>query len=140
MTALAAADAAAPRSKELFGHPIGLWYLAFAEAWERFSYYGMNALLVLYLTKALLLPGHVEHVFGFAEFKGAIDPLYRFLKWMFGQEPSPLVTPIAIGTAITGVYTSGVYVTPIIGGIIADRWLGRTATVTIGALLMVLGH
>ncbi|MES1156786.1 MAG: MFS transporter [Alphaproteobacteria bacterium] len=142
MTADASAAQAAPAvaGKDLFGHPRGLWYLSFAEAWERFSYYGMNALLVLYLSQYLLLPGHIEHVAGFGAFKGAIDPLYRFLRMLFGQTPSPLVTPIAIGTAVTAVYTSGVYVTPIIGGLIADRLLGRTATVTIGALLMVIGH
>ena len=120
---------AAPLAGDVLGHPRGLWYLCFAEAWERFSYYGMNGLLVLYLTQSLLLPGHVEHVAGFAAFKAALEHAY-----------GPLATPIAIASAITGVYTSGVYLTPIVGGFIADRWLGRTATVTLGALLMVLGH
>ena len=50
------------------GHPKGLAYLAFTEAWERFSYYGMGALLVLYMVNQLLLPGHVEHVAGFVIF------------------------------------------------------------------------
>src|SRR6185503_2993162 len=52
----------------------------------------------------------------------------------------PLGTPVAVGAAITGLYSSGVYITPLIGGFIADRFLGRTATVIIGCLLMVLGH
>ena len=47
------------------GHPKALAFISFTEAWERFSYYGMTALLVLYMTKQLLLPGHVEHVAGF---------------------------------------------------------------------------
>jgi len=51
-----------PAGKEVLGHPRGLWYLVFAEAWERFSYYGMQALLVLYLTQYLLLPENVAHV------------------------------------------------------------------------------
>jgi POT family proton-dependent oligopeptide transporter len=48
------------------GHPKGLFYLAFTEAWERFSFYGMTALVVLYMVNQLLLPGHVEHIGGFA--------------------------------------------------------------------------
>lgn len=120
---------AAPLTGDVLGHPRGLWYLCFAEAWERFSYYGMNGLLVLYLTQYLLLPGHVEHVAGFAAFKAALEAGY-----------GTLMTPVAVAAAVTGVYTSGVYITPIVGGFIADRMLGRTATVTLGALLMVLGH
>jgi dipeptide/tripeptide permease len=52
--------------KMFLGHPVGLGFLAFAEAWERFSFSGMQALLVLYLGQRLLLPGHVEHVAGMA--------------------------------------------------------------------------
>lgn len=124
-----AAAAPAPTGKDIFGHPRGLAYLVFAEAWERFSYYGMQALLVLYLTQYLLLPGHIENVAGFGAFKAALEAMY-----------GPLATPIAIGAAITGIYSSGVYITPLIGGFIADRFLGRTATVTLGASLMVVGH
>ena len=51
------------------GHPKGLGYLAFTEAWERFSYYGMQALLVLYMVKELLLPGHIERVWFFGTFQ-----------------------------------------------------------------------
>jgi len=50
------------------GHPKGLFYLAFTEAWERFSYYGMTALLALYMVNQLLLPGHVEQIAGFSGF------------------------------------------------------------------------
>jgi POT family proton-dependent oligopeptide transporter len=76
----------------------------------------------------LLLPGHVEHVAGFAAFRGWIDAVY-----------GPLSTA-ALASVIFGLYAGGVYLTPLAGGFIADRVLGRTATVTIGALLMVLGH
>jgi POT family proton-dependent oligopeptide transporter len=124
-----AVAAPAAKGEEAFGHPRGLWYLCFCEGFERFSYYGMQALLVLYLTKYLLLPGHIEHVIGFAQLKAALQTMY-----------GPLATPVAVGAAVTGVYSSGVYITPLIGGFIADRLLGRTATVMIGCVLMVLGH
>jgi len=111
-----------------FGHPRGLGYLAFAEAWERFSYYGMQALLVLYMGQQLFLPGHVEHVAGFAAFRAGIERAYGHL------------SPAALASVIFGLYAGGVYLTPLAGGFIADRILGRTATVTLGAILMALGH
>ena len=111
-----------PAGKEVLGHPRGLWYLVFAEAWERFSYYGMQALLVLYLTQYLLLPENVERIAGF-------QTLHDFLESLYG----PLATPVTLAAAITGLYSAGVYFTPLIGGYISDRWLGRTTTVTIGA-------
>src|SRR5205809_6502743 len=94
------------------GQPRGLFYLAFTEAWERFSYYGMTALLVLYMSNQLLLPGHVEHVAGFAAFRGALEG-------MFGS-----MTPVGLASQIFGLYTGFVYFTPVFGGIIADRWIG----------------
>ena len=74
MTATAEPEDAAPLAGEehvpdFLGHPRGLWYLAFTEAWERFSYYGMQALLVLYMVKYLLLPGRIEHVVGVRDFR-----------------------------------------------------------------------
>ncbi len=111
------------------GHPRGLAYLAFTEAWERFSYYGMQTLLVLYMVRQLLLPGHIERIVGFAQFRSVLEHLYG----------KPLST-VALSSAIFGLYTGLVYLTPIAGGFIADRWLGRTLTITIGALLMAAGH
>jgi proton-dependent oligopeptide transporter, POT family len=55
------------------GHSQGLFYLAFTEAWERFSYYGMSALVVLYMVNLQLLPGHVEHIGGFPGFRAAVE-------------------------------------------------------------------
>ena len=110
------------------GHPRGLGWLAFSEAWERFSYYGMQALLVLYMTHQLLQPDHVENVLGFGPFRAVIESFY-----------GPL-SPQALASAIFGLYAGFVYLTPIGGGILADRFLGRTQTVTIGAILMALGH
>src|SRR3954466_388481 len=131
MTATAEPDDAAPLAGEIpeprfFGHPRGLWYLAFTEAWERFSYYGMQSLLVLYMVKYLLLPGRIEHVAIFDAFRQL--PLYRELD---GQ-------PLA--SAIFGTYTASVYLTPIFGGFLADRVLGRRRTVLLGALTMAAGH
>ena len=110
-----------------FGHPRGLAYLAFTEAWERFSYYGMTALLVLYMVNQLLLPGHVEHVVGFAGFRAAIEGLF-----------GPLSTQ-ALASQIFGVYAGFVYFTPVLGGWLGDR-IGQRPAVVIGALSMSGGH
>ncbi len=83
--------------------PTGLYALFFAEAWERFSYYGMRALLVLYMTKHL-----------------------KF------DKPNAL--------AVYGTYTGLVYLTPFLGGILADKFLGRRKAVIIGGIVMALGH
>src|SRR4051812_42712740 len=110
-----------------FGHPPGLFYLAFTECWERFSYYGMTALLALYMVGQLLLPGHEEKVLGLAalrhlfELRGPIDDQ-------------------AFASLIFGWYSGLVYFTPILGGLLADRLLGTRTTVILGALLMSAGH
>src|SRR5881398_3029432 len=114
--------------RSFIGHPRGLGYIAFAEAWERFSYYGMQALLVLYMVNRLLHPGHIEHVAGFGPFRHLIESIR-----------GPLSVQ-ALASTIFGLYTGLVYLTPIAGGLIADRVLGRTRTITIGALLMAAGH
>jgi len=129
MTATAEPEDAAPLAGEdhqpdFLGHPRGLWYLAFTEAWERFSYYGMQSLLVLYMVKYLLLPGRIEHV-------AAFDSVRRLYFGLEGQ---------ALASAIFGTYTASVYLTPIFGGFIADRLLGRRRTVLLGALTMAAGH
>ena len=96
--------APAGRSEKTFlGHPRGLVILFFTEMWERFSYYGMRGLLILYLTQHFL----------------------------FSDERS---------TVLYGAYTALVYVMTIIGGTLADRFLGSRKAVTFGALLLVLGH
>ncbi len=85
------------------GHPSGLYVLFGAEAWERFSYYGMRALLVLYLTKHLNVPR-------------------------------------AHALEIYGLYTGLVYLTPLLGGFLADKMLGRRKAVLIGGIIMALGQ
>ncbi len=88
---------------EILGHPKGLFILFLTEMWERFSYYGMRALLIFYLTQHFLFSDHRSAV-------------------------------------IYGAYTALVYVTPVIGGLLADRFLGARKAVTFGALLLVTGH
>jgi len=96
--------------------------------WERFSYYGMRALLVLYMVKHLLQPDHSEAVLG-------LGVLTRTLEAVFGRlEIQPLASQIY------GLYTGLVYFTPILGGLLADRWLGQRRTVILGAVLMAIGH
>lgn len=63
--------------RSFIGHPRGLGYLAFTEAWERFSYYGMQSLLVLYMVNKLLYPGHIERIAGFAPFRHLLETAYR---------------------------------------------------------------
>jgi proton-dependent oligopeptide transporter, POT family len=123
-----AAAARARRDTAFLGHPAGLGWLCFAELWERFSFYGMQALLVLYMTHTLLQPGHVENVLGFVPFRHAIESVYGAM------------SPQALASVIFGLYAGLVYVTPLAGGLLADRLTGRTAAVALGASLMALGH
>ncbi|NJM50563.1 MAG: peptide MFS transporter [Sphingomonadales bacterium] len=85
------------------GHPKGLFVLFFAEMWERFSYYGMRALLIFYLTK----------------------------HWLYSDSESGI---------IYGAYTALVYITPVVGGYLADKYLGQRKAVLFGAVLLTLGH
>jgi len=114
-------------SRTFFGHPRGLAFLAFTEAWERFSYYGMAALLVLYMVNQLLLPGHVEHVAGFAAFRAMLESAF-----------GPMSTQ-ALASQIFGLYSGFVYFTPVIGGWVGDR-IGQRSAVVLGALAMAGGH
>jgi POT family proton-dependent oligopeptide transporter len=114
--------------RAFFGHPAGLGWLAFCELWERFSYYGMQALLVLYLTNYLFLPQNIGHVAG-------IDGLRGMIEGVTGPR-----SPQQLASAVFGLYAGFVYLTPLFGGLVADRLLGRTKTVVIGASLMALGH
>ena len=97
------AVAVAPRGPTWFGQPKGLTILFLTQMWEQFSYYGMRALLIYYMTRELLL----------------------------GQEKASL---------IYGAYTATAYFTPIFGGIVADRWLGKRRAVVLGATIMAAGH
>ncbi len=120
-------DRAAARG-DLFGHPKGLTFLFTTEMWERFSYYGMRSLLVLYMTKYLLAPAHAGNVLGLAGVKSALEAVFGPLD----------VQPLS--SQIYGFYTALVYLTPIFGGLLADRVLGQRRTVIVGAVLMAIGH
>jgi POT family proton-dependent oligopeptide transporter len=114
--------------EDLFGHPRGLTFLFATEMWERFSYYGMRALLVLYMLKYLLLPEHAAGVAGLVAFRSALEAVF-----------GPLA-PQPFASQIYGIYTGLVYLTPVLGGLLADRILGQRRTVLLGASLMALGH
>jgi POT family proton-dependent oligopeptide transporter len=126
VAAPAFAGPASPR--QLFGHPFGLWTLAATEMWERFCYYGMRALLVYYMTKYLLLPGQIEHVAGFGGFRAALEAVF-----------GPMSVQ-QLSSQIYGLFTGFVYLTPIFGGWLADRYWGQRRTVVVGGLVMALGE
>ena len=98
------------QDQQLFGHPKGLFYLFFAELWERFSYYGMRALLMLYMVNEF--------------FTYITDEAYRE-EMSFG---------------IFAAYGSLVYATPVLGGMIADKFIGFKKSIMLGGILMALGH
>jgi proton-dependent oligopeptide transporter, POT family len=112
----------------LFGHPKGLAFLFTTEMWERFSFYGMRSLLVLYMTKYLLLSGHSADVAGLLTVRRALEAVFGPLD----------VQPLS--SQLYGFYTALVYFTPIFGGLLADRVLGQRRTVVVGAVLMAIGH
>ena len=114
--------------RSVLGHPPGLAVLFATESWERFSYFGNAALLVLYMVKHLFDPGRIESVLGFASVRTALEFLFGHL------EAQPLASQLF------GIYTGLAYFMPILGGLLADRLLGRRRTVIIGGLLMAGGH
>src|SRR5437660_5364979 len=114
--------------RDFLGHPRGLSFLFATEMWERFSYYGMRALLVLYMTKYLLLNGRADKVAGLATLKHGLEAIFGPLD----------IQPFS--SQIYGLYTALVYLTPIFGGLLADRVLGRRRTIMIGAATMAIGH
>lgn len=120
---------ATTRRGDLFGHPRGLTFLFTTEMWERFSYYGMRAILVLYLTNYLLLPGPSEHVLGYHAIKGFFESL---LGHPLGVQP--------FSSIIYGNYTAFVYLTPFFGGMIADRLIGQRYSVIVGGVTMAIAE
>ena len=112
----------------LLTQPRGLVFLAGTELWERISFHGMQALLVLYMVGALLLPGHVEKIIGFPVLRTTIESV-----------TGPLSVQ-ALASQIFGLYIGLVYFMPVVGGVIGDRVLGRRRTVALGAVLMTAGH
>jgi POT family proton-dependent oligopeptide transporter len=129
MTTDVLAAAPAPHTpRPLFGHPKGLTVLFMTEMWERFSYFGMSALLVLYMVKHLFQPEQAAIVFGYGAVKGALEAVR-----------GPL-DPQQLASLLFGAYTALAYLTPIAGGLIADRLLGQRRTVLVGAVVMTCAH
>ncbi len=128
MTAITSPQIARRGSGDIFGHPAGLSVLFGTEMWERFSYYGMRALFVLYLTEYLLLPGHVEHVWGYS----AVKSFFEFFSGPLDVQP--------FSSLLYGSYTGLVYLTPFLGGWMADRVMGQRRVVVFGIVLMAFGH
>lgn len=116
------------RRREFFGHPAGLYVLFLTEMWERFCFYGMRALLVLYVVKRIATPGVAASVPGWFAVKGAIEHV-------FGPQDEH-----QIADQIYGLYTAFVYLTPLIGGILADRWFGQRKMVLFGGIVMAVGE
>jgi proton-dependent oligopeptide transporter, POT family len=115
--------------RTFLGHPVGLFVLFFTEMWERFSYYGMRSLLVLYMVNYLFIrPDVGREVLGFNAVKGTLESIFGPL----GTQP--------LSSQIYGLYTAFVYLTPFFGGLLADRILGQRKTVVLGAVLMAIGH
>ncbi len=112
---------------DFLGHPRGLSFLFATEMWERFSFYGMRALLVLYMVKYLLVADHGD-VVGLAAVRGVLEGIFGPL----GAQP--------FASHIYGLYAGFAYLTPLLGGLLADRVLGQRRTVIIGAALMAAGH
>ncbi|UYL07975.1 peptide MFS transporter [Bdellovibrio sp. SKB1291214] len=115
--------------KTFFGHPRPLFTLFFTEMWERFSFYGMRALLVLYMAQYLFIEADKgKDVWGYGALKSGIE-------YFFGP-----VSAQALSSHIYGYYMGLVYFTPFFGGIIADRYWGKRRSVYVGGILMAIGH
>lgn len=119
---------ALPVANESRGQPKGLWVLVVTEAWIAFSLYGMMALLVIYMRDQILQPQHIKHVLG-------IGPVIAFVHKLYAP-----VGVTALAGAFMGLFTALIYGLPLLGSWLADRVLGRTRTILLGALFMTLGH
>lgn len=123
------AAAPAPATKDLWGQPRGLWVLAGTEFWDRISFHGMQAMLVLYMTGDLLVnPDRVANILGFSAYRGMIEGM-----------TGPL-SHIALATQTFGLYLAFVTGLPLVGGWIGDKFTGRRIAVGLGAGLMTAGH
>ena len=119
---------APPRADTWFlGHSTGLFTISLTEAWVGFAYYGMLSLLTLYMTSYVLTAQHQGHILLFA-------PFHAFLNALYGQRQGK-----ALASAITGLFSALAYGLPIVGGMVADKFLGRTRTIMLGAAFLTLG-
>lgn len=116
-----------PRERQLFGHPIGLTVLFLTEMWERFCYYGMRALLVLYVAQRLSQPGVAETVPGLLTLRALLA---------HGDK----LNDVQFADLLYGWYTALVYLTPVFGGFLADRYIGQRRSVIVGGAIMAIGE
>ena len=119
-----------PLQGEFFGHPKGLAVLFAVELWERFSFYGMRALLIIYLT-SVVLAQRPQDMIGFATMAALLG---------FDARHATNADWQALSSHIYGLYSGLVYFTPLIGGWLADRWFGKRAMIIAGGLLVAGGH
>src|SRR5262245_29331416 len=96
--------------------------------WERFSYFGNSALVVLYMVQHLLRPGTVDSILGYGAVKATLEAVF-----------GPLA-PQPFASQVFGLYTGIAYFAPILGGLVADRALGARRTVILGGVAMAIGH
>jgi POT family proton-dependent oligopeptide transporter len=116
------------RSTGLRNHPRALTFLFLTQMWERFSFYGMRSLLILYLISGPLQPERAPHVIGYESLKGVLESVF-----------GPLSAQ-ATASQIYGLYVALVYLMPLPGGILADRWLGWRKSTLLGGALIACGH
>jgi len=141
MSTARAAGAGSPQAGTWFGHPKGLFVLFFTEMWERFSYYGMRGLLKLYMVNYLFVATReVLQADGSGTITG--DPMavmgWETIRNFINSDPA--TTPGTYASVIYGWYTGLVYLTPVLGGWLADKYLGQRKTVFLGGILMAIGH
>lgn len=133
-------QAALTQKNTWFGHPKGLFVLFFTEMWERFSYYGMRGLLKLYMVNYLFVASRQIYQGGEARLPG--DPSavigWETVRNLINSDPATAAGSYA--SVIYGWYTGLVYLTPVLGGWLADKYLGQRRTVFIGGILMAIGH
>lgn len=112
--------------RDILGHPRGLAFLVGVEGFWAFSFFGFQGLLTLYMTRHVLLPGHVEQVLGFAQYRA------------FLQAGGPPLSPTDIASQTFGWMSSLSYGLPLLGALLADRWIGARRTMIVGLTLMAL--
>jgi POT family proton-dependent oligopeptide transporter len=126
---MATTPGTANRPGEAYGQPKGLWVLAGTELWDRISFHGMQAMLVLYMTGDLLVhPERVQTILGFGAYRNAVEAM-----------TGPL-SDVALATQTFGLYLAFVTGLPLLGGWVGDKFTGRKVAVGMGAAMMTAGH